>query len=705
MGKVVPVQDNFSAGEISKRFLAQVNNPAYKNGVRDLVNFIPTSQGPVRRRWGTRYVQEHDGAYARSFGFPISSDLVAEVCITDQGTMWLSWINIPIFNNNKVVNGHFYAGSSNWTNLSVNSGYVVFNTGSAKLVPGVTHDTVSRYSAIQQSVTLAGASPHLLEIHCMESERMCRMRVMIGSSLGGSDIFDYWMEESEPSLVVEVPFGTTTPHIQLIAAENTEGRDRVINHVSIRNPPGSTQDSFSTPWDTAELTTLQVGMPPGEDTMYFVSRTQAPQELKYDRTTDTWSFGAVSFTSSPWSAGDYPGSIAFFQGRMWLGGTPSMPEQFWGSKSADYTNLTTGANPDDALSFTMANKGIIQWMAGTKNLLIGTEYGEYICESDSGTIIPGDIGVNQQSAYGSAQIQPVQIGNHLLYVSSDGRKVREMGYKWTEDGWTSRDITYVSEHITKGNLIQDIVFAQNPDNLILATTQTGDLIGAVYERGNDVVGWFRIQTTGRVTGISSVDLRGNSIVSMAVNREVQSTSHIYRETFGVYKKQVDSFVLIPEVTSPYTVTVPHLADQTVNVVVDGAIHPDITLDSSGEGTLEWGGSEVLIGLPFTATLNTLPLATVLQIGQSTLAHTKRYNKIFVRLFESYYPVINGTRPPTRHPSTPMDTAEPAITGDIKVTNLGWSSDAQITIEQDLPLATNVAGIFGEAAEELLGTPG
>jgi hypothetical protein len=53
----------------------------------------------------------------------------------------------------------------------------------------------------------------------------------------------------------------------------------------------------------------------------------------------------------------------------------------------------------------------------------------------------------------------------------------------------------------------------------------------------------------------------------------------------------------------------------------------------------------------------------------------------------------------------MDTAESAVTGDIQVVNLGWSKDASITVSQDLPLPTQVAGIFGEAAEELLGIPG
>ena len=478
----------------------------------------------------------------------------------------------------------------------------------------------------------------------------------------------------------------------------------MLDHVGIRYAPGSTQTNFSAPWSTAELMGLQVAMPPGEDTMYFVSRTQSPRELKYDRTTDAWTFGVLSLTASPWSAGDYPGTITFFQGRMWLGGTPTMPENFWGSKSADYANFTTGSNPDDALSFTMANKGMIQWMEGARNLLIGTENGEYICDSDGGTIIPGDIGVNQQSAYGSAHIQPIRIGNHVIYVSPDRRKVREMGYKWTDDGWISRDITYVSEHITKGNLIQDIVFAQNPDNLLLAVTQKGDLIGAVYERGNDVVGWFNMQTIGRVTSVCSVDMRGNSMVGMIVNRELATTSMIFLETLNVYKEQSDAFTVVSHVADPIEITVPHLADQTVNVVVDGAIHPDIELDSSGVGTLEFGGSSVVVGLPYTSTMETLPLATTLQIGQSTLPYEKRFNKIFVRLFESYFPRINGVRPPTRHASTPMDTAEAPVTGDIQVTNLGWSKTATITVTQDLPLATQVAGIFGEAAQEIIGNP-
>ena len=110
--------------------------------------------------------------------------------------------------------------------------------------------------------------------------------------------------------------------------------------------------------------------------------------------------------------------------------------------------------------------------------------------------------------------------------------------------------------------------------------------------------------------------------------------------------------------------------------------------------------QVTVGLSYKSTLVTMPFDQEIREGAMTL-YRKHWNKLWVRLLNSSLPVINGKRPPTREPQTPMNTRQPNFTGDVKVENLGWTLRGQITIEEELPLPLTVVGIFGELASEKL----
>lgn len=716
MPKTIPIQESFAAGEISPRFISQINSEPYKKGLKDMINWIPMPQGPFYRRNGSWFMGSVPGTYGRVFGFPITRSFAAVSIVTDENKMYIATPDGFELDSNRVTNPRFLQGSTGWTDISQGSGYVIFSAGSATLAPGSTHPSQDRTAGIRQQITLTTpANDQHFHISMAPNAIQAEVRITLGNNAGGNEYLDVTL--SPDVIDYDITFnssGDASVWLDIVAQQNNEGAVRIINSVEIYDPLSTSKLEFTTPWSSSELDLIQVGYPPGEDTIYFVGPSDPIYELKFDRATETFTFGASPIVSPPaqWVAGNYPRSITFFQGRMWVGGTPDQPEMFWASKSGNYLDFTTGTGAADALSFTMAKKGAIQWMAGAKNLLIGTEFGEYIVTSEGGVVTGQDINVDQQSAYGSAPIQPVQIGNRVLYVSPDRRKIRDMGYKWTDDGWVSRDITFTSEHITVGNTIKDLTFAQNPASILSCITQTNHTVAGVYERGNDIVGWFRAETDGQFMATTSVDLEGTSALVMLFNRNIEATPTLYLEVYYPSparggRAPVDSAEVVggdvSSLDSISSVSVPHLKNKTVNVIVDGAVHPDITLDDNGNGDLQFPGTTVIVGLGFNAVARLLPLASTLQIGQSTLPAMKRYNQVYVRIFDSAYPKINGTRPPSRQPTDLMDMREPNETGDIKVTNLGWSRGAEITIEQDLPLQTQIAGVFGEAAQEMLGT--
>jgi hypothetical protein len=74
-------------------------------------------------------------------------------------------------------------------------------------------------------------------------------------------------------------------------------------------------------------------------------------------------------------------------------------------------------------------------------------------------------------------------------------------------------------------------------------------------------------------------------------------------------------------------------------------------------------------------------------------------RIGVLLNDSALPLLNGVRAADRTPSTAMDTVEGRKTGRVWVSNAGgWDDDGSVTIEQDLPLRTEILAVFATTAQ-------
>lgn len=698
MPKFIPLQKSFAAGEVTDRMLAQFDSDAYKQGYENGRNFITMPQGPATTRGGLRVAGKLSGEKAVGFGFPVTRSMGFGVQIsTDYISIVTPYAKVR---DNDIPSWKFHTGSGGWSlSDSGDGGYATFTYGSCMLVPPTGS---TGYIGIYRSFTPTHNNKTTrLQIYCDPDLSDAPMRVMVGTGPTTGDVYDSGYITSSFLDVEYEPGGNATLYVAIITAF-TDGvaLSRRVHELRSFSVEDSGPLLISHPWGIDDLDFIQADMPPGLDHMYFVHPNVAPQRMIYDRTTDAWTFGALPLTSSPWSGSNYPGSICFFQGRCWMGGEPNNPEGFWGSKSGIYTDFSLGTGlADEAIQYTMAKKGAIQWMAGAKNLLIGTTFGEHIVTSEGNILKTGDINADQQSAFGSSPMQSVTVGTKVLYASADGRKVRDMGYKWTDAGWVSRDITFTSEHLTKNSPVKRIAFCQNPNNLIIATTYDDKILTATYERTNNIVGWHKHETYGRVLACFVIPQEGKDHpVFITARGEATQTMHTeVMDDRITLDHAYEMFFPVP--TS--TIYSPQHLSKTVSVIVDGAMHNDIILDANGQGTVDWECSHVQIGTKFTQYLKTLPLGQTVEGLGSSSAMMVRWVKIYLRIIDSYRPKINGQRPPVRHPDTPMTQVEPAATEDIKVANLGWTKDGSIEIEQDLPLRTTIGGIYGEVAAEML----
>ena len=211
-----------------------------------------------------------------------------------------------------------------------------------------------------------------------------------------------------------------------------------------------------------------------------------------------WFLGAFSDTTG------HPSCVTFFEQRLVFAATLNNPQTVYFSKSGDYENMDANLGgtiaDDDAIIYTIASNQVnaIRFMTATRTLIIGTAGGEFAV-SGGGTdnaITPTNILIKKQSNHGAANVDAIAVGNATLFLQRARRKIRELAFNFDVDGYVAPDMTILAEHITKGGLTQ-VAYQQEPNQIIYATREDGELVGLTYQREQQVTAWHRHIFGGR----------------------------------------------------------------------------------------------------------------------------------------------------------------------------------------------------------------
>ncbi len=206
----------------------------------------------------------------------------------------------------------------------------------------------------------------------------------------------------------------------------------------------------------------------------------------------------------------YPSALTFFEERSVYGGSTHQPQTVWLSESGNYDHFEEGTKDSDSFWRTLSSdkRNGIRWMASLEALVLGTNGGEWRirAKATDEEITPTNFNARQQTPYGSKRIQPLQVGDAILYVDSVGRKVREMTYREDKLKYVSPDLTALAEHVTLSG-ITCIAHQKNPDSIIWCVLDNGKLLSMTYERDQNVVAW-----AVHLIGGTSVEVESVSVI-------------------------------------------------------------------------------------------------------------------------------------------------------------------------------------------------
>ena len=141
----------------------------------------------------------------------------------------------------------------------------------------------------------------------------------------------------------------------------------------------------------------------------------------------------------------------------------------------------------------------------------------------------------------------------------------------------------------------------------------------------------------------------------------------------------------------------HLEGQAVNILANGATHPDKTV-SNGSVSLDFSTTTAAIGYGYTSSMQTLRIESGSVDGTSQ-GKPKRIHAITLRIYESVGIEVGNDsaeidRIPFRDSSMNMDEAIPLFTGDKNIEfKGGFDDDDRIYVQQSQALPLTVLGLY------------
>jgi len=431
MARVHPFQTNFTAGELTPKLAGQIDFKKYNNGVEIMENMTVFPQGGASRRYGTRYVA------------PVKDSSKVTRLIPFEFNVEQSYV---------LEFGHQYI------RFYKDDGQIVSSGSPYEISTNITEDK-------------------LYEIQFTQS----------------ADVM-YIVHESLPVQKLS-RLGHTSWTLATVDFKNGPYLDK--NTSSTTMTPSGTSGSITITSSTGTFVSTDVGrLVRIGDGHAKITGFSSTTSVSATTTTDfaNTSANADWYLGAWCSAKGYPKTVSFFEQRLVFGGSTFYPQTIWASESGFYEKFDTGAgDPADAFIYTIAANKVntIRWLAPARDLIVGTAGGEFKVGKPAGEPLqPDNVQITQQTTYGGYTTQPIQIGNAVLFLQRQRKKIREFSYRFEDDAYLAPDMTLLAEHIT-GNGIVDVDYAQEPESIYWAVREDGTLLGMTYQREEDVIAWHR----------------------------------------------------------------------------------------------------------------------------------------------------------------------------------------------------------------------
>lgn len=638
--QVFSVQNSFTLGELSERLHARTDFAGYYKGAKRMRNMLPIPQGGARRRFGLRYQAPLTGGTTKA-DFTLSTlEYLTEAVY--------NVVFVPGFVN-------IYLGSV--LKATVATPYITSDIPNLSWTQ--TEDTLLVFSGTN--------APYLLQRDPTDDT----MWTFVALVFTIYPVFDF--TNNYPTITFTP--SATTGNITLTASAAIFSTDYVGGLFNANN--GSMRITGFT--DSTHVTGYVV--------------------TEFDTTDPIIGTGAYLAEPAFSATRGWPSCGTFYNNRLVLANTSSLPQGVFISRTNLYYNFDTASSNDDygiTVLVRSDRANVVQHVLGSTSLFIFTNRGIFTDKGNFGEpITPSAPWVVQQNKAGSSPVQPVELDNQMFYVDYGGKIVRSGQFDVQRQGILSDNISVLSPELIRNPV--DSASLQNPEiddgQFLLLVNDDGTLATYTSLITQNVKAWS-LQDTPGASG-QFIDIDGSlSELWVITQREIDGNTVFYLEQidFDLYTDCATTFSFGSPTTS--ITGLEYLEGEEVQVRGDDYVLGRKTV-TDGAITLERACIDVEVGLGFSPLLITMPLNIDTPMGPD-LYFPKKAQQVYIDYMDSLGIKVDGILIPSQYftPSI-LDVAPEPKTGYEEVVTFlqnAWEPRSEVQITQDDPVPMLIRGI-------------
>lgn len=701
MAKINLIKNNFTSGELSPHIWMRTDLQQYRNGTKEMLNFLPIVEGGLKRRGGTAVTAATEGA-VRILPFIISHSvaylLVFKALSIDvldsNGTLIKSLATLyteeEIHEINYTQNRYqfFIAHSEHplaWVRASedlTNWAYDEFDF----YVPPL-EEVVTPTLPLKPNEKNAGKTVTLTASAYAVYDSTKRYQV--------GDICHHTIS------------GT---RYYFRAKKITQGNTPTLGQPA---QGGTIPDEY---WGTTSVTEAQAFTAADVNKFVFinegiiridkyVSPSTVLGEILLKLNTDIEAIG------NSWTLKQdifevnlgYPRAVTMYQQRLVIAGTKTYPNYVWLSRVGDVTNFLPTVADGDSFTVSASSDQLtnVLHLAQSRGICVMTGGSELVISSQN-AMTPTNTSILEHTSFGSTEnIKPLKVGSELIFVQRGAERVRTLLYDYSIDSLTSSELTVLASHIAKkSGGFKEMVYCAEPDSIIWFVLGNGKLASLTLNREQSVIAWSTHDIGGTVLSVTSLpSTTGSDRLYFLVNRNgtvqieqmkeellldsvievnVQHNNPciIEHTQIGVLGNDVAAYY--KDGNSTYSLPILNRQGNTLTIDCDPSVH------------------QVYIGRKFTSRVSLF--APELQGSPATSSPSIiKINHINLYLYESLNPTVNEEMVELKQFTENLFEAPKPFTGNKRIEMNGWNDfdNFKLIIEQSEPLPLHITAVVME----------
>ncbi|AWP32040.1 hypothetical protein B9D02_05365 [Pantoea vagans] len=248
------------------------------------------------------------------------------------------------------------------------------------------------------------------------------------------------------------------------------------------------------------------------------------------------------------SVNGYPGTVVYYQQRLFFAASAAYPQTIWASRSGDYKDFgkSSPIADDDRITYTYAGRQVneIRHLIDVGSLVALTSGGQFQIKGDQNNVLtPSSFSFSSQGSDGASSTPPITVSNIALFIQEKGSVVRDLAYSFDVDGYQGSDLTVLANHLFQGYQLVDWSFTVVPYSAAWAIRNDGALLTLTYLRDQQVFAWSPQPTDGKFESTCSISEGTEDGVYFSVQRTVkgQAKRYIERLSSRQFTDDIDAF--------------------------------------------------------------------------------------------------------------------------------------------------------------------